>query len=107
MEVGLSLRKIRIERGYSLGRLAKEANVSKSYISEIERGLHNNPSISFLKKISDSLNTSLDVLMRISVSEHKETLDKEWAQLINQAIDNGIKKEDLQDLRNNRVFKEE
>ncbi|WP_307197005.1 helix-turn-helix domain-containing protein [Neobacillus niacini] len=44
-----------------LGRLA---DVSKSYLSQLERGLQTNPSLQFLVKVSKTLETSIDFLLQ-------------------------------------------
>lgn len=48
--IGRTIRLYRKRKGYSINQLAVESGVSKSYLSKIERGVHTNPSVQFLKK---------------------------------------------------------
>ena len=48
--IGRVIRMYRKRKGYSINQLADIAGVSKSYLSKIERGVHRNPSVEFLKK---------------------------------------------------------
>jgi transcriptional regulator with XRE-family HTH domain len=58
LSVGDRLRKLREEHRYSMRQLARRANVSPSLISEVERG-RVEPSISVLKRLATSLDTTL------------------------------------------------
>ncbi|PAD88093.1 hypothetical protein CHH55_10045 [Niallia circulans] len=61
--IGERIRYLRQRKGYSLSRLAKEAEVSKTYLSNIDRGLQNNPSLHFLEKVAAKLGTSVEYLI--------------------------------------------
>ncbi|MCM2535895.1 helix-turn-helix domain-containing protein [Neobacillus pocheonensis] len=100
--IGKEIKQIRQKKGYSLSKLAKMADVSKSYLSQIERELQTNPSLLFLKKVSIPLETSLESLLeetKLNKSVDME-LEKEWKVLITQAIKAGLKKEDFQEYLN-------
>jgi transcriptional regulator with XRE-family HTH domain len=58
LSVGERLRRLREEHGYSMRQLARRASVSPSLISEVERG-RVEPSISVLKRLATSLDTTL------------------------------------------------
>jgi transcriptional regulator with XRE-family HTH domain len=58
LSVGERLKKLREEHRYSMRQLAKRASVSPSLISEVERG-RVEPSISVLKRLATSLDTTL------------------------------------------------
>ena len=60
--IGKVIRIYRKRKGYSIQQLAEDAHVSKSYLSKIERGVHRNPSVQFLKKVSTSLEIDLQEL---------------------------------------------
>ncbi len=49
-----NLRKIRHERGFSQEALAHEANIDRTYISALERGLYS-ASLTMLEKLADVL----------------------------------------------------
>ena len=54
INIGNNVKKIRKDRGLTIDELSIKANVSKSMISEIERGIRN-PSITTLWNIANSL----------------------------------------------------
>ncbi|WP_078552718.1 helix-turn-helix domain-containing protein [Bacillus alkalicellulosilyticus] len=56
---GGNLRELRKKKGMSLNDLSEHSGVSKSYISYIERGVQNNPSLTVLEKISKALDIEL------------------------------------------------
>jgi len=93
------LKELRERKGYSITELAKLAKVSKSYLSQIERGLQKNPSLNFLYKIAIPLETSIESLL----NEEKHSnfvildLDEEWKILITRAIKEGLRKDDFKD----------
>ncbi|MFZ6689282.1 helix-turn-helix domain-containing protein [Undibacterium sp. SXout11W] len=59
--IGKNLRRVRKAFGISQERLALEAEVDRTYVSQIERGIAN-PSILMLKKIADCLKVGLSEL---------------------------------------------
>jgi XRE family transcriptional regulator, master regulator for biofilm formation len=82
------------------------ADVSKSYISQLERGLQTNPSLQFLIKVSGPLDTSLDYLLQGVQEKSHIDLDEEWMALIKLAIEEGMKKEDFEVYRKYIKFQE-
>ncbi len=66
--IGDNIRKIRLAKGLSMSALARKVSVSVGYLSDIEKGHKNNPSMNFLTKIADALNVPIDYLMRTSVA---------------------------------------
>ncbi len=99
MDVGERIKKHRINKNISITELAVKANVSKSYLSYIERGLQKNPSLQVLSRLAKTLNVSLEELTGQSFSKHQEdplvVLDSEWLEMIDEAIRNGVSKEDF------------
>ena len=61
--IGERIRYLRLKKGYSISKLASEAGVSKSYLSNLDRGVQKNPSLQFLEKIVSPLNTTVDYLL--------------------------------------------
>ena len=61
--IGRNLLKLRKASGYSQERLALGAEIDRTYVSQIERGIAN-PSVLVLKKISDCLGVALSDLTR-------------------------------------------
>jgi len=62
-KLGENLRKLRLKKGLSQGNLAKELNVDRAYISNIENG-RMNPTLSTLEKISKALGISSSELLK-------------------------------------------
>jgi XRE family transcriptional regulator, master regulator for biofilm formation len=105
--IGLRIRSLREEKGYSISELAKRAGISKSYLSQIERNLQVNPSLQLLSKLAKTLDASLDDLIG---EEHEEIhnikqLDEDWAVLLKGAIDKGMSKEEFKELSDYIRFK--
>lgn len=100
--IGIRIKELRQKKGYSITELARLADVSKSYLSQIERGLQTNPSLQFLYKLSVPLDTDIDYFLKdIRPDKHENIeLDEEWKKLILKAIEDGFKKEDFQEYRN-------
>jgi len=90
--IGERIKRLREKKGYSITELARLADISKSYLSQLERGMQSNPSLQFLKKVAIPLDTSLDYLLMESQKKLDMKLDEEWKVLIQQAVDNGLKK---------------
>ncbi|MBM7690897.1 transcriptional regulator with XRE-family HTH domain [Peribacillus deserti] len=100
---GNAFRRLRIKKGYSITQLAERTGISKSYLSYIERGLQQNPSINILTKIAQVLDCSVDDLMGETISDM--TLDKEWVNLIMEAKQQGISKDEFRLWLEFNIFK--
>ncbi|AZU63051.1 helix-turn-helix domain-containing protein [Neobacillus mesonae] len=95
--IGKRIKILREKMGLSITELASRADVSKSYISQIERGAQSNPSLQFLRKIAVPLETNIEFFLEDSESNEslEIQLDDEWKALIQAAINNGLQKEDF------------
>ena len=62
MDVGQNLKELRRRKGLTLREVAEAADVSKGFVSQIERG-NANPSIGVLKRIADVLGVTLGALV--------------------------------------------
>ena len=62
LAIGKNLCRLRKASGMSQERLALDAEIDRTYVSQIERGIAN-PSILVLKKITDCLKVGLSDLM--------------------------------------------
>ncbi|WP_174732842.1 helix-turn-helix domain-containing protein [Mesobacillus harenae] len=93
--VGERIKRLRVQKKYSINELADKAGISKSYLSYIERGIQENPSLQVLSRLARSLNTSVEDLMGTTGNEtdFDPNVDKEWLHLIDEAIEHGISKE--------------
>ncbi|WP_121610035.1 XRE family transcriptional regulator [Mesobacillus foraminis] len=96
MGVGQQIKRLRIQKEYSITELAEKSGVSKSYLSYIERGIQENPSLHVLSRLANTLGVSPEELMgEASTAEHLPPVDPEWLEMIDEAIKNGIRKEDF------------
>ena len=88
--IGLQIKELRTQKGYSLSQLAQKAGVSKSYLSYIERDMQKNPSLHFLSKVAGTLDVPVDQFLT-----GETELDKDWNTLVRRAIQEGMSKEDF------------
>ncbi|AZN39492.1 helix-turn-helix domain-containing protein [Paenibacillus albus] len=92
-DIGKRIQQFRTERGMSLSELAERADIAKSYISSVERGLQSNPSIQFLEKIATALDVPIHtIIYGPAAAEVEQTLDGDWQQLLRDAMASGISK---------------
>ncbi|KRE51252.1 helix-turn-helix domain-containing protein [Paenibacillus sp. Soil522] len=96
--IGERIQMLRKRNGLSLTELSQRAGIAKSYLSSIERGLQQNPSIQFLEKVSGVLNVSVEELLNSDESESKsDHLDHEWADLVREAMASGVSKDQFKE----------
>lgn len=107
--IGTKIKTLRLKNGYSITRLAEKARISKSYLSHLEKGLNNNPSIHMLEKIAFSLNTTIDELIEAGSRDFtfssKLSLSNEWLYLIEEAINDGMTKEEFTEFHSYLKFR--
>lgn len=68
--IGINLKKLREERGYSMSKLAEIVQVSKSMLSQIEKG-ETNPSVGTIWKIANGLRVSFTSLLNEQIDTFK------------------------------------
>lgn len=61
--IGDRIRTIRVQKRMTLSNLAEKANVTKSYLSNIERNISTNPTIEFVEKVALALNMKPESLL--------------------------------------------
>ncbi len=98
--IGKNIQEIRIKKGLTLSELAEKANISKSYLSNIERELNDNPSIQVVEKISKVLGVDFRTLLGINTENNK--LDNDYIDLIKELVEIGIGREELREYK--KVF---
>lgn len=91
--IGKKIKEIRLEKKMSISELAEKAGVAKSYLSSIERSIQTNPSIQFIEKISQVLGVSVNDILTEDASNNVEELDSEWLQIVQEAMESGVSKE--------------
>jgi XRE family transcriptional regulator of biofilm formation len=95
--IGDRVKKYRLAKKLSLSETAERAGVAKSYLSSIERNKQSNPSIQFLEKIAAVLNVSVKTLLNEQDDQEGEPLDQEWLNIVKEAMDSGVSKEQFRD----------
>ena len=73
--IGLIIKKIRIQRGITRDILAIKSRISLRYLAKLESGI-GNPTISVLKNIAYALNITLKELLFTENSDNKKNLVK-------------------------------
>ncbi|PEJ58458.1 transcriptional regulator [Bacillus sp. AFS002410] len=99
--IGKNIHQIRKKKGFTLSELAEQANISKSYLSNIERELNDNPSIQVMEKITKVLNVELKTLLD-SKPEVPFLPEKEVLDLVKELKDFGVEIEKLHEYK--KVF---
>jgi len=61
--IGVNIKKIRAEKGYSLEKIARLADLSLNTIVKIENGVNQNPTFETLQKIAKALEVKMDDLI--------------------------------------------
>lgn len=91
--IGSNIQRIRKKKGLTLSELAERAQISKSYLSNIERNLNQNPSIQIVEKIADVLDADFRILLGIQPTNSYP--EREWIDFVNELKKSGIEKEQL------------
>ncbi len=61
--LGLMLRILREEKGWTQEELAEKASVERSYLAKLETGVKQNPSLKVLKRLAKSLRVPVTELL--------------------------------------------
>ncbi len=64
MSIAKNVKRIRAEKGYSLERVARLADLSLSTVVKVEDGTNKNPTIDTLSKIAKALEIGVDDLIQ-------------------------------------------
>jgi len=63
-KIGLNFKKLRAQKGYSLEKVARLADLSLNTVVRLESGVNKNPTIETLTKIANALEVSVDDLIK-------------------------------------------
>lgn len=74
MDFGSCIREMREEKGMSGRELARRANISQAYLSQLERGENKKPSPEIIKKIAKGLDVDYNDLMTLAGYLYEEEL---------------------------------
>jgi len=92
---GKNIQKLRKEKKLTLTQLAEKTEISKSYLSHIERNIQTNPSIDVLVKIASALDVDIQTLLSQDQPSPQSTITKkvhvaDWSELIRTALESGL-----------------
>ncbi|MGG1686652.1 helix-turn-helix domain-containing protein [Pseudalkalibacillus sp. NRS-1564] len=93
-----NIKKYRGEKSLSLTELAKRSNVSKSYLSSLERDIKQNPSINIIERIANVLEVDVQDIFsenKYEVAREHDKVGSEWFNFIKEVKMAGIKEENL------------
>jgi XRE family transcriptional regulator of biofilm formation len=98
--IGNNINEMRKKRGLTLSELAEKAKISKSYLSNIERNLNQNPSVHIIKKLAVVLKVDLMTLLTTTKSEETQSfLESEWLDFVNELKQSGVDKEQIHEYK--------
>ena len=63
-KISSNIKKMRTEKGYSLEKVARLADLSLNTVMRVESGVNKNPTIETLTKIAKALNVGVDDLIK-------------------------------------------
>ena len=85
--LGNNINKIRIKKDIKLSALAKMVNISPGYLSDLEKGNKQNPSLDIINKIAEALNVPAEYLLKQSakaiIEDRLEKKDMSFEDLSN------------------------
>ncbi|WP_406944835.1 helix-turn-helix domain-containing protein [Halobacillus sp. SY10] len=94
--IGDNIQNLRKKRGMSLTVLAEYADISKSYLSNIERNLNKNPSVHMIGKIASVLEVSPIELLGL---KQENEIEPEWLEFIYELKKCGVEKERIKEYK--------
>ncbi|MFB6466843.1 helix-turn-helix domain-containing protein [Cytobacillus sp. Hz8] len=95
--IGNNIAEIRKRRGLSLSQLSRLTNISKSYLSNIERSINNNPSLEVIQKIAKVLKVDLITLLKTGTEKDRHLyIEKEWFDFVFELKQLGLDKDQIQ-----------
>ncbi|MGV2623098.1 UNVERIFIED_CONTAM: helix-turn-helix transcriptional regulator [Halobacillus marinus] len=89
--IGRNIKRIRKQQGITLSELAHRSGISKSYLSNLERDLKQNPSIQITKNIACVLRADIEEIIDPIVEEPKPT--EGWGEFASLASASGLEKD--------------
>ena len=102
--IGKNIYRIRMQKGTFVIKLADRANISKSYLSTLERNLTDNPSIHVMDKLAKVLDVELKTLLAtVTAKDTEQPMEMEWIEFINDLKESGIKKEQIQEYKKSMI----
>lgn len=97
MNLSQRIKQLREEKGFSLGKLAETAEVSKAYLSQLENNVSKQPSAEILFKIASALGTTIADLLDKPVRVYSKDIHQEMPEGLRTLIDERGKMLDIRD----------
>jgi XRE family transcriptional regulator of biofilm formation len=98
--IGKNIQEIRKKKGLTLSELAERASISKSYLSNIERDINQNPSIHIIKKLATVLDVDLNALLKTDNNEEiTQYIESEWLDFVNELKESGVEIDQLHEYK--------
>lgn len=93
--IGKNIAEHRKAQRMTLSELAKRSNVSKSYLSNIERNVNQNPSIAVLERIANVLNVDVNFLIGDKEEVENQKRCSEWTEFVSELKKAGVRKDQI------------
>ncbi len=97
MNLSQRIKQLREEKGFSLGKLAETAEVSKAYLSQLENNVSKQPSAEILFKIASALGTTIADLLDKPVRVYSKDTHQEMPEGLRTLIDERAEILDIRD----------
>ena len=98
--IGKKIAEIRKRKGFTLSELAEKAQISKSYLSNLERNQNKNPSLKIISRVAEVLKIDPVTLMNpIEIHEQQLVFDQEWVDFVYELQEVGLEKERVKDYK--------
>jgi transcriptional regulator with XRE-family HTH domain len=97
MNLSQKIKQLREEKGFSLGKLAETAKVSKAYLSQLENNVSKQPSAEILFRIASALGTTIADLLDKPVRVYAKDFHQEMPEGLRTLIDKRGKMLDIRE----------
>jgi XRE family transcriptional regulator of biofilm formation len=97
--IGKNIYELRKQKGITLSELAKRSKVSKSYLSNIERELNQNPSIQVVEKIASVLEVDVKLLLDHPQNYKASAIEEEWVDFVAELKSAGVEKDRIHEYK--------
>jgi len=86
MDLGITIKKLRKQRGQTQEEFASKCGITQTYLSQIENNLRE-PNFSILKSISEQMDVPLPILFFLSMTDDDVNPDKRRAfEIVNPSV---------------------
>ncbi|WP_027955582.1 helix-turn-helix domain-containing protein [Halobacillus kuroshimensis] len=96
--IGRNIKRVRKQQGITLSELANRSGISKSYLSNLERDLKQNPSIQIMKNIAGVLRVDIEEIIDPIKGEETKRMN-EWGDFVAVASEYGLEQDMLDEYK--------